>query len=122
MRHWLLAGAAALLLASPGGASWAQPDQPQGGDGGGGGGRGALREACQADIARLCADSGDQGGDQSGGPGGGGRRHIGQCLRAHQDQLSDGCKSAMAARAQRHHDGDAPGGDQPSDGSPSPMN
>jgi hypothetical protein len=55
-----------------------------GGDGGHhGGGHGMLREACQADLARLCANV----------EAGGGR--VFQCIREHHDELSDGCKAAL---------------------------
>ena len=50
--------------------------------------RGAVREACKADVASLC--SGLQ-------PGGG---RIGGCLKANREKLSDGCKSAIAAAMQ----------------------
>lgn len=50
--------------------------------------RGAVREACKADVASLC--SGLQ-------PGGG---RIRECLKANRDKLSDGCKSAIAAAMQ----------------------
>ncbi len=52
--------------------------------------RARLREACHDDVARLC----------SGVEPGGGR--IRECLRAHQAQLSDGCKLAIR-NAQAHH-------------------
>jgi hypothetical protein len=85
-RAWIL-GAGALLLA---GSACAQPA---------GGGRGAVREACQADMQRLC--SGVQ-------PGGGGRR---QSLSQHQAELSDACRSAiMAARGHRGAQGAPPNG------------
>lgn len=54
--------------------------------------RGAVREACRADIASLCA------GLQ---PGGG---RIKECLRANRDKLSAGCKSAIAAAIQARKD------------------
>lgn len=54
--------------------------------------RGAVREACKADIASLC--SGLQ-------PGGG---RIRECLKANRDKLSDGCKSAIAAAMQARRD------------------
>lgn len=50
------------------------------------GGMAATRAACQADLTTLCA------GVQ---PGGG---RIMQCLKAHKDQISAGCKSAIAER------------------------
>jgi hypothetical protein len=64
-----------------------QSDQGQGRPGGHHGG-GAVRAACQADIAKLCSADDAQ-------------RPF-RCLRDHQDALSDTCKSAMAtARAER---------------------
>ena len=67
-------------------------DQPQGDNHAG---RGAVRAACQADIAKLCSADADGHG-------------AFRCLRDHQDALSDSCKSAMAtARAQRHDHGGA---------------
>jgi hypothetical protein len=51
-------------------------------------GGGAVREACKADIATLCAGL---------EPGGG---RIRECLRANKDKLSDGCKAAIAAARQ----------------------
>ena len=54
----------------------------------------AVRKACMADIQSLCA----------GIEAGGGR--IGQCLREHRDQLSEGCKAAIEqARAARREGG-----------------
>ena len=46
---------------------------------------GGLRIACKADLEKLCA------GVQ---PGGG---RIRDCMKAHRDQLSEGCKSAIAS-------------------------
>lgn len=74
-----------------------QPGQSQS-EGGRHGGHhgGALRAACEADIAKLCS------GDDAQRPF--------RCLRDHQDSVSDSCKSAMAtARAERQ----ARGGGQP---------
>ncbi|MEW6296626.1 MAG: hypothetical protein AB1671_02650 [Thermodesulfobacteriota bacterium] len=52
--------------------------------------RGALRDACAEDVRTLCGDV---------EPGGG---RIGQCLKAHRDQLSSACKAAIAeARSNR---------------------
>jgi WD40 repeat protein len=48
----------------------------QAGDGGGGGG---VRAACKAEAELLCA----------------GETRVGRCLRAHMDQLSADCKSAL---------------------------
>jgi hypothetical protein len=50
-----------------------------------------VREACHEDIARLC---------QEVKPGGG---RIRECLRAHQDQVSEGCKVAMREARAHHH-------------------
>lgn len=50
-----------------------------------------VREACHEDIVRLCKDV--QPGD--------GR--IRECLRAHKDELSDGCKTAIREARAHHH-------------------
>jgi hypothetical protein len=63
---------AAVVAAAP---SFAQP--PAGG--------GGVRAACAADISKLCPDA--QPGNGS----------IRQCFATHRDQLSDGCKAALAA-------------------------
>lgn len=56
-----------------------------------------VRAACQADIQKLCPDA-------KPGPSGGMR----ECIRDHRAQLSDGCKSALAAmRAARQAAGGA---------------
>lgn len=65
--------AAALFCA---GAATAQP----------GGGGGGMRQACQADFQKFCADV---------QPGGGARM---QCMRQHAAELSDACKAAFVAR------------------------
>jgi len=86
MRLRIAAAALALVAVAATGAASAQT--------GGGmmmGKGGALRGACREDVEQLCA------GVQ---PGGG---RIAQCLREHQDRVSEGCKSAIAsARSQRH--------------------
>ncbi len=93
MKPWI---AAVVALAMVGPAC----SQPAGG--GGGGDRRQVRQACQADMQRLCADS---------GPG----RARFQCIRQHHDELSDACKAALAsAHANRHHS------DAPSDEGSSP--
>lgn len=75
MKLTLMAAAATLIMF---GAAAAQP-------GGGGQGNPAMakvREACSADMQKLCPDK--TGPDRR------------QCMMANQDKLSDGCKSAMA--------------------------
>jgi hypothetical protein len=52
-------------------------------------GAGAVRAACAADLSKLCPDA--QPGNGS----------IRQCISSHRDQLSDGCKSALAAAMAR---------------------
>jgi hypothetical protein len=86
MKHPILvAGALALgILVAQGAAA-----QPQGG-----GGMGVVRQACAADIQKYCADV----------QRGGGR--IGQCMRSHMSDLSDGCKSALAQMRAQHQGGD----------------
>jgi hypothetical protein len=70
-------------------ASLAGPSFAQGGPGAG------LRQACGADMAKLCPDA-------QPGPG---RR---QCMMAHKDQLSDACKSAIAAAMAARQSGQTP--------------
>ena len=96
-----------------------QPDQGQPDQGHHGGHHGgAVRAACQADIAKLCS------ADETTGGGHGAFR----CLRDHQDAVSEGCKSAMAtARAERQAHGDgwshgAPGGGEGPNGGGPPDN
>ena len=71
-----LALAASLALAGAASAQGAQ----------GGGGMSATRQACQADMQKLC--NGVQ-------PGGG---RIMQCFKQHKDELSAPCKAAIAER------------------------
>lgn len=59
--------------------------------------RGAVREACKADVEALCP------GIQ---PGGG---RIKACLRANKDKLSEGCKSAIAAMLKARREAKAAG-------------
>ena len=91
----LLAGAAALGLALASAAN-AQPA-----DGGHGGGRGAVRQACAADIQKACPDA-------KPGRGGGMR----ECVVAHYDSFSQGCQAAItqmrAARGQQRDGGASP--------------
>jgi hypothetical protein len=49
-----------------------------------------VHAACATDITKLCPDV------QTGG----GR--VMQCLKEHKDQVSDGCKQAIAAAKQEH--------------------
>ena len=72
--------AASLALAGAASAQGAQ----------GGGGMSATRQACQADMQKLC--SGVQ-------PGGG---RIMECFNQHKDELSAACKAAVADVEQRH--------------------
>ena len=71
MKLILTSAAAALLMLSAGAAS------AQGGPGA------AMRQACAADMAKFCPDKTGM------------ERH--QCMMAHKDEVSDGCKSAAAA-------------------------
>jgi Cysteine rich repeat len=58
-----------------------------------------VRKACAADIQRLCPDA---------QPGHGGLR---MCLRDHQNDLSDDCRSALAAMRQHRPHGQGQGPD-----------
>jgi hypothetical protein len=75
MKRFAILGLAVALASSTAGASFAQ----------GGPGGGAIRAACGADMAKLCPDA---------APGDARR----QCMMAHMNQVSDACKSAIAAR------------------------
>jgi hypothetical protein len=102
--------AAALGLAAACAASAQDMPQPGGQPGSGpvpehAGGRGAMR-ACREDMARLCA----------GVERGGGR--LMQCMREHKDQLSDGCKSAMAQVRQQRREQHMDGAPAPQDAAP----
>ena len=61
---------------------------------------GLARAVCKDDVAKLCADI---------QPGAG---RLMQCLRAHGDQVSEGCRTAMneaqAARRAEKESGDTP--------------
>ena len=74
MKRLAILSLAIALASSTAAASFAQ-----GGPAGGG-----LRQACGADMAKLCPNA---------APGDARR----QCMRDHRDQLSDACKSAIAA-------------------------
>jgi arylformamidase len=66
-----------------------------------GGGGGGVREACQADFQKFCADV---------QPGGGARM---QCMKQHAAQISDGCKAAIAARRKEHQEQQSGGAGAP---------
>ncbi len=70
---------AAAVLAMGTGAALAQNGAPPAGGGGG------RMMACRDDAQKLCPDK--HGPDRR------------SCMEANKDKLSDGCKSAMAARA-----------------------
>lgn len=74
---------ASALLAGSAGLSLAQDQAPPAGGAMAGGG--GMRQACAADMAKFCPDK--TGPDRRA------------CMQSNQAQLSDGCKSAMAARA-----------------------
>jgi hypothetical protein len=85
MKNLIIAVAALALSASAVGVSQAQDSNPPPAAGGG---NSSVREACAADLTKLCANV-----DRSA---------IRQCIKDNFSQLSDGCKSAiMAARAAR---------------------
>jgi hypothetical protein len=52
---------------------------------------GKVREACRPDVERLCKDV---------KPGHG---QIRECLKAHEAELSDGCKAAIQEAREHHH-------------------
>ena len=107
MKVWIGIGAALLIAASAAGLARAQSDAPAPGSAPDGQhDRGAkLRAACQADIDKLC-------------PGLDPGRATFQCVRAHQDDLSDTCKTALAAAHSGGHwrHGDSDQGGQPGAG------
>jgi hypothetical protein len=80
-----IAGLAAIAAA----AIAATPSLAQSPEGPGGG----VRAACAADLSKLCPDA--QPGNGS----------IRQCITAHRDELSDGCKAALAAAMARRQAG-----------------
>jgi hypothetical protein len=78
----LVAAIAALVTLVAAGVATAQP---QGGD---------ARQACMADIQKLCPDA-------KPGPGG----TLRQCIRDHFSALSAPCQSAIRARMQQRQSG-----------------
>jgi len=108
MKTWISAGVALAIA----GVALAAADAQTGPQAGGGqmrGGGGLLRGACRADVEQLC----------SGIEPGGGR--IAQCLREHQDRVSNGCKEAISAARtnRRERQGGAPDAPAPP-GAPAP--
>jgi len=88
MKQSLFAAAAVVASLALAGAALAQPSAG-----------GGARAACQADIQKFCPDA-------KPGPGG----TLRACIREHQAQLSDGCKTAIAAMiAARQAAGAKPG-------------
>jgi hypothetical protein len=70
---YLLTACAALSIAATAVAAQAQAPA----------GQVSVREACAADMQKLCPDVG--------------RLKMRECMRSHADQVSDGCKAAAAA-------------------------
>jgi hypothetical protein len=61
-------------------------------EGGAGGGEFAkVREACRQDVERLCRNVKREHGA------------IRECLKAHEAELSDGCRAAIKEARERHH-------------------
>jgi len=62
---------------------------------------GAVMAACKGDIEKLCSDVQPSGG------------RIGECLKAHRDQVSTSCKVTLAKEAAARRQGGANGGAAP---------
>jgi hypothetical protein len=58
-------------------------------------GGGGVRQACAPDLAKLCPNA-QAGADRR------------QCMMSHKDQLSDACKTAIAAMMARRQSGQTP--------------
>ncbi len=86
MKRSHITGLAAGLALMAFGAAQAQ----EGTGPGGGHEHGRVREACAADIAKFCQDV----------HAGGGR--VMECFKAHKEDLSEGCKSALMERRAEH--------------------
>jgi hypothetical protein len=99
MKQHLFAAALAAAMAL---AAVAQAQPAGGGAGGGGGGRAGMREACQADMQKLCPDA-------KPGPGGGMR----ECIKSNFDKLSTPCQDAINKMRAEHQGGQGGGGGQP---------
>lgn len=67
------------------------PPTPPPGEGSGRGEFAKVREACRSDVDRLCKDA---------KPGHG---QVRECLKAHEAELSDGCKAAINEAREHHH-------------------
>ena len=67
------------------------PPSPPPPGGGGAGDFAKVREACHDDVERLCKDV---------KPGDG---RLRECLRAHKDELSAGCQTAIREAKAHHH-------------------
>jgi hypothetical protein len=50
-----------------------------------------VHVVCAADVERLCKDTKA------------GRGHVRACLKAHEADLSDGCKAALQEAREHHH-------------------
>jgi hypothetical protein len=98
--RYLIAAMTLALAGSGAAAGWAQEGGCAEGEGG------DLRAARQADIDKLCADVEP------------GNHRTMQCLRDHQDQVSDECKSAMASLRAGHHGRHGWGGSTPGPSTP----
>jgi hypothetical protein len=94
MTSWISVGAAALVLA--GAAAQAQPNDAKAAS--------LIRKICRDDILQLCANT---------EPGGG---RIGQCLRDHQERVSESCKSALAGVQSQRRDRRGPPSTPPAPG------
>lgn len=84
MKTLMVAISALTIVGASSVSALAQSDQPSPQ------GHGALRAACQTDLDKFCADIQGHGRFQ--------------CLREHQDQVSDGCKAALSQAHSWHHD------------------
>lgn len=81
----IIIGVPALVLAQ------GAPPAPHPREGGGRGEFAKVREACRADVDRLCKDAKS------------GHGQIRECLKAHEAELSDGCKAAINEAREHHH-------------------
>ena len=79
---------AALAMPALALAQGAPPPPPPPGEGGAPGHFAKVRQACRADVERLCKDV---------KPGEG---RIRECLKTHAAELSDGCKAAISEARQ----------------------